>query len=345
MKINADRVEQLQRTDETRSTHQAEASGIQAWVDQSPRMTAQRTLISGFTPASSTVQRMLSNHQPPESNLAQDRLNIIGEEHTESNARRGDEMEHCARLLGSERYWVEDNFAIPHAGVGVMMGDPPFLRFSSMVFQLIPFVLIQPGQILDANALSLCLLNNLHYLNRAQLEAMAGIGSVDFYAEFEELPGERIVAYHTLFASKSDLDLLLYEISLFTVEVLQGGVNPIRGTQIIDGLNERFEVFNRIIAVINNLVDKRIASPTEKFLDAARLRSLGMAEAAMLPNAPKSGVWKVGQGHVNHMAELPVRNFKLINRDDYNLELAEFKAYWDQLTPNTDESANPPGSE
>ncbi len=112
-----------------------------------------------------------------------------------------------------------------------------------------------------------------------------------------------------------------------------------------DKLDEKLFDFNGSLNQLGQFLDGRDVDNEQKFEDTSGLRTLGMAEAAMLPNAPKRGVWKVGQDHVDQMWILPGRTFKLISRNDYNLELAAFKAYWNHPTPNTDESANPPGSE
>lgn len=345
MKINADRVEQLQRADETRSTHQAEASGVQAWVDQSPKMTAQRALISGFTPASSPVQRMLSNHQPPESNLATDRLNIVGEEHPESDPRRQAERTHCSTVLGPGKYWVEQYFPIEAGNREQLLGDPPFLRFYNYIAGLHFFDHIDQSYATDFHKIYANALSNVHILASAERELLCADSFVDLYADFERRPGDHLVSNEKLKDLKLSLDVDAAMIRFLTYEMLTGHISMERHDEIINNLNVIFARFRKTVTKINKRSDVREVPVNQKFVAIAWLRSLAMAEAAMLPGAPKSGVWKVGQNHVNHMAELPVRTFKLISRNDYNLELAAFKAYWNHPTPNTDESANPPGSE
>ncbi|ALV07067.1 hypothetical protein [Roseateles depolymerans] len=346
MKINGDRVERLQRTDETRSTHQAQSSGVQAWVDQSPRMTAQRALISAFTPASSPVQRMLSNHQPPETNLAQDRLNIVGENHPESDARRADEIEHCARLLGWGKYWVEGFFPIPLAGGGFALGDPPFLRFYNILFIIKPFDFITGDLKTDFNKIDQVAAFYQSLLYSVTFEAIAAVSAVDMYAEFEENPGDHLVTHNKVFELKEGLHKDLGEIRSLAQKTSEYSVTRSRYRETIEDLNDRFADFNATLNAIGEFVDEREVDQAEKFKGTCGLRSLGMAEAANLANAPKSGVWKVGQAHIDDMLDLPVRTFKLISRDDYNLELAAFKAYWSHPTLNTQGASSvPPESE
>jgi hypothetical protein len=57
--------------------------------------------------------------------LVADRLNIVGETHTESDARRAEEIKFCLVKAGSADYWTEDKFPdLSTDGVQQFQGDP-----------------------------------------------------------------------------------------------------------------------------------------------------------------------------------------------------------------------------
>ncbi len=68
--------------------------------------------VNSHDDASTTIQRMLSGAEGTKTFLKTDQLNVVGENHKESDSRRTEEEEYAKRYSGSSNYWQEHQFRV-----------------------------------------------------------------------------------------------------------------------------------------------------------------------------------------------------------------------------------------
>lgn len=336
MRVRSGRDGDRQESGERRNTPAQQTSGLQQWVDRSPKVRAQEQLIQRTVPTHSPAAGVHTTAPAPQSKLVGDRLNIVGENHLESNSRRPLEQEYNQFTLPKSDYWLENKFIIPVEDDKILMGDPPYLRFYTCFCLLENFDRVDGLPSPEEKvAIRTKMKNNFQNLAQANFEYSVAIASLDIYSEDQNDSGDHFQIAQII---QPELPALFYD--LRRVESLLNELDSHRGKGEVEGaedkefieeLNEVFEDFRTTVKLTLKAFRNKRLDPFQNHLAIARLRSFAMAHAAAHPSAPKRGVWKVGQFHVDDMRELPSTTFNLVDLAVYNEELARFKRWKIQL--------------
>jgi hypothetical protein len=253
--------------------------------------------------------------------LETDRLNVVGEDHTESKARRRAERVVTGQVTGGG-YWTEDEFTV---GVGVrsVRADPHTYRFLSSLqhiaarCQILAEARNPLGDV--GNNVTLA---RLTFVGVSPLIALAegfwasarGVPYPSFDSNqfgFNPLPIGKVRTRDALMAGRYEelrrLKSALTLLSSFPVTPLPVSGFNMTGTAgiALQTLRDARE------AMVENLMS---------IADFDRLRSGAMHEAAQLRSRTR-GVWKIGEVHVQHILRDPgfaQRDYNLVTQVDFN---------------------------
>lgn len=269
--------------------------------------------------------------------LERGKLNVVGEHHSESNQRRGQEIDIAEREVGGE-YWTENNFRIRETkslgenavrdttGDPRILGDALYLRIA----ESIQYVYEAKNNFekewnhwttQNLNKEELPILKGelqplLVICKNHTLEANKLAKAYMYNEEFKTLPefvSDQIVQMYKLLPETEKLFLILVETwKSYTLEQL-----------ILKKFLSSFNVFGSNIDILN-IYAAQIGGASRT--DTSKLRSYEMDNAADFAH-DRIGVWKIGFDHVKDIKEEmqynDTKNYILINREEFNHEYKE----------------------
>lgn len=270
-----------------------------------------------YLPAQSVIQNKVFQLKSP---LVSTKLNVVGENHDESDARRSKERAHSLKFSGSANYWTENQFKVRAMAFGDYINDTrpladPFKdRFEHMLLkaestnpwhyqaQVAPqnfrdYVQNQPGTLDSA------ITNGVYnYANNMRIM----IGNLEGGTDGHELSQQEKATHLGLKAEVT----ALYQ---------SGGValNLLKAQQI--------HVDNTVAALDNmwnNLKALKLKFGNVRTDAEVRIsRSDAMHAAAEARNAEK-GVWKIGEAHVTDIKDKG-GSYNLVTRQQFTNGLNE----------------------
>lgn len=262
--------------------------------------------------------------------LVNDKLNVAGEHHPESDARRVHEKEVAAAKTGSTAYWTESQFK--ETSVSDKPADPYSLRYEHLL--KLGKAAVDPVATLG-KAEFLAEFNFGEFGNIALVEA----AMKEFYADDLEEYGQRIEMYgdrtiRAIWVAGLRRIVLLH---CGKVKTLVGqfaaacstnvsGMVAIDYTNLeamVDASNPLQKSLSEILEGLDEMKKALAQADTDFHLSTRNIsaeRSAAMHASAQTRAAEK-GLWKVGNQHAADMAGMGSRNYNLLTRDEFNAEL------------------------
>lgn len=233
--------------------------------------------------------------------ISADRLNVIGENHPESNTRRDEEKAFCSEMTGSDTYLLEHALLGKNDEGESIEGDPHELRLIHRIHYL-------NGQIKDVEEKKHIPL----FLEQAQME----LNVVKQQKKFQYYKPSKVVARFFLTEIETKIGIA---IGLFN--------NPkMRPSEKRNNLNS---LIDAIYAISHILYPPQTAqtSSLATQMNAIRIaRSIQMHDAASIFHT-KRGFWKIGDKHVSDIEEKmkgqPFK-YKLIPKARFNTLLNRY---------------------
>jgi len=272
--------------------------------------------------------------------LAADKLNVVGEDHGESGPRWQKEFDLSVAKTGSGNFWLESMFKLdwsgvhqPDEGKNTQGADPTlervryiFAAFAGKLesaFSALDLVLPEP---LEPNELDEAFRADLRQAMLKLAKATVDLDTQIDLAVTEELykhlhylqrpdsPDTKIGPVNELSRAAGELRAMAIKAALYLdPKVLPGPLEMIarKGKELHDRCQEANWINPRDNRVIN--------SPGEAMDDAKEQRSFVMHLAAN-KNQAVTGVWKVGEQHVQDIRGLvpdEAIGYNLMNRDEF----------------------------
>lgn len=249
--------------------------------------------------------------------LSENTLNVVGENHPESNARREEEKNYSELMTNSPNYWHEYEFSYHDNSSQLNYGDPRDFRYKQNFFYFQVF---------------------MDDLFKSYDAYKIGSKSPDDFgdcliAAWSMLEQMDIMLSSQPFSSETNAFLLGGQVCL---EQLMTDINiSLKNPKIRNSNSFRDEYNNYKRAILQALgyqnifgSTKEFNKPIERNKEEAKIseqRSDKMHEAAQ-ENFKTPGVWKIGERHRDYIdKKYTKRNYNLVSRDDFNKELIEYK--------------------
>ena len=265
------------------------------------------------------IQRRLNNGQ----------LNVVGENHDESDARRDVEKQHCEEAFGS--YWKEAEFPIRVMGGKSTYGDHPYLVLRNYLE-----LWIQGGThgVLDnpniATTQRILMVGQIYTRIYSALDPDVQrliIQSIQLplFNEFDT--GAMVNRDRDIRNIETQWNLLVRSLS-----AIANASNRLRvpGAQHTWNLNPRRERAIRGAWAIVVRSRRNLRGLVSNTFAAGRiLRSDHMHEVAEA-YAHRNGIWKVGNDHIQDIQNRHrgQRSYNLVTKDDYDRELLWYQYPW-----------------
>lgn len=317
--------------------HEADVMGAQAL--QMERKRGHDAVESGAQPIKHAVARakiMPPNHSIQRVTqfavLVRDKLNIAGERHPESNARRDVERQVALAKTGSANYWREGEFT--ESANSQQPADPYVLRYEFVLKQALTLPIPALAAHTKEEYLNELAFGDVNFLTEIE-NAMS-----QFYADDLEVYGQKIEMYGARtaravwlaglrrvinhhcgkakgliaeFTQKSTtVDGMFSSVDVGKMEEMVRASKPLASSldEIIEGLDQMEKALIR--AQIDFNLDARDVSSERSHA----MHLVGQARAG------EKGLWKVGEKHAADMMGIGGKNYNLLSRADFNGELA-----------------------
>ena len=251
--------------------------------------------------------------------LVSGKLNVVGENHDQSNPQRPAEINYTKRILGGDAgYWEEHQFAL---GDDEDWGDDKYLRMADLVFRFKNYYAKMSGSALD-----FALAENLDDIQKAKvlktLSASMKQGKNRFFdglsAEFMSINTLRKNGKFPYGNKISQKAFLEWGIALSAVKKNHDLVlRSLDQDDALDGYDNLVMAVADVMIKVEDFGKKSIESHFVDEPDITQQRSEHMHDAAN-DSAASVGVWKIGQEHVNDIEKLNVkRKYNLVHRDNF----------------------------
>jgi hypothetical protein len=318
----------------------AQLRQLASLLNSSPRAAAQRRVVDSLNKrrtaplqaraapaAAAPVQRVIQLAK-----LVKDRLNVAGETHPESDARRGRERQIAATKTGSPNYWQEGEFTIQ--GKPEQPADPYQLRFEyllklGLALQIDTLAGMKKAKYLaDLGLGDLGVLESVETaMNEFRGDDLERLGmKINIFGEPTRrafwVGGLRRVVLRHCIKAKEVVTALTREcttksdgfesLDISKLEHLVAYSKPLNFSldQIIEGLDE-----------LSKALHKADTDFGLSGRNVSRERSVAMHDAAQ-EQAGLRGVWKVGEAHATDM-ETMARKYNLLSKTDFDAELKD----------------------
>ena len=285
-----------------------------------PRVTRQLKKVAG---GSGLTQRV--------EGLATDRLNVVGEDHNESNDRRNEEREACRLLVGGG-YWTEPDFNV-QVGNQQVSADPEELRFKAGLHTIYRVTngfagVRTPEGPMNLAAQTLALLTPTFtmldgYYRSAHAVAYPG-----------NLNGVVLQARNTDLALRNSYVLAMRDQLLALAAMSEEGKAKIaekNGDSKVDdseaGRAARIAAIRLKKNKIKGHHDAFVLARNELLVDLPTVRELDNSRSSYMHAAAQQkvatiGVWKIGQDHVvdirRDFTGAVAPRYHLLSQDEYN---------------------------
>lgn len=324
-----------------RKPKKLENKGTATILDNRPKMVVQRQLKSIMHNKSQVIQRAA---------IQNDKLNLVGETHPESEKRRESEIEYSEGEFGKDHYWLENEFVVETADGNVeRFGDPIHLlilnRLTNIKLAIIEFIDIV-NQLLKFENQGIEYDGHDVFKRGAKLAAMLPSSMIQAWGLLKDHPqlkkglsfsfGKNFEMFLSNLSFKNEkgfLGLLKvwakraqnYE-DTFHEDFYLYNKKPIREQElkeVLAGLKTMHGYFKVMSTSREKFGDnlnayKEIDALQELFTETRIKRSNQMHEAAVAMNH-KKGIWKIGELHIQDIIRSDV------DTSDYNLTTeAEF---------------------
>ncbi len=269
--------------------------------------------------------------------LAKDRLNVVGEDHPESNARRHQEINYTKKIIGgTANYWMEYQFTVNNEAD---WGDPKYLRLADRLKMIETSFTLKKQKAWQFNLESP---EEKKHLEEKVLPALRKKFQTGVKL-FEGLKSEIDEDRRLIAEGKS---LFKEELATVDLEKLESQGRKLKeslteGITKIDNYNIEEEKTNvelnslllYLYYIYNNIKDygsKSINANSCDELPIQLQRSIKMNEAAN-QESNQLGVWKIGQAHVEDIKKTNADklNYKLVDKVDFDYDFL----VWDLNQP------------
>ncbi|MCO6008491.1 hypothetical protein NE236_26290 [Actinoallomurus purpureus] len=259
--------------------------------------------------------------------LARDKLNIAGETHTESDARRALERQFCSAKTGSADYWTENDFPdLPLGGQQQAHAEPGADLMEYRATHGAAMLIVKFDKLGDeAINVSATPVNS----------AATAIGA--FNTEVQELMQFRDRVDRSWRPSSDAVNRAVQAVYDNVESAYQAYDAALRNAPaqqqlkaVRDFANSRIGLRDLVPALADaagaRLADKRDAAELAKFM--RRQRSTFMGLGAVFSKR-KAGVWKVGDGHIQDLTDgtskIDRSRINIITKKEFNEELAAWR--------------------
>lgn len=253
--------------------------------------------------------------------LARDRLNVIGEDHGESNMRRGEEQQFCEKQTDGGKYWQEWQFKERNYDPRDTPKDTrdPADPWDLRLLQCIAFIRHSIGTVRKGKYT-----NKLQLLNIIDNRIIYFLNQINF--NYEELKRESQGFNWKNKNGEQGVKDLQPEINYF-VKISSSIDKDKYGLQKLS-LEEATTKFTMLTIAIENKINKTEqimlrnnphpnVGPDFTFDDVAELRSKAMHEAAQ-NRCNVKGVWKIGLKHLEHLESYGHKKYNIVTREQFN---------------------------
>ncbi|MBK6265110.1 DUF4157 domain-containing protein [Marivirga sp. S37H4] len=223
---------------------------------------------------------------PIQTKLIPNKLNVVGENHTESDKLRKDEQNFGKDVLGSKNYWTEAQFR---------MGKEPMISFFTDSREI-------------ADPFELRILHSLNFL-KSQIQ------KDDTYMTAVEWKNQ-LTIYCSNLKEGSDGNELDKERKKYYTNVLAKTFDSWKKKEddiVIKEIDQLLPQLAPFVAENRGIKADKLES--DKGVSCER--SLAMHNAANKEAASKSGLWKVGDSHAKDMSKLEDREYELTTERDF----------------------------
>ncbi|WP_230412420.1 eCIS core domain-containing protein [Undibacterium hunanense] len=250
--------------------------------------------------------------------LTTGKLNVVGENHDESNPQRLAETNYTKRILGEDAgYWGEEQFAL---STDDDWGDDKYLRMADLVYRSKDFY-----ERLSISALDFALMQNLTTTKKSEIVAKLIESMKAGENRFMNGMKAEISSINALFRKKKSpfagkLNMREYILWAKLLSPLSSRHNTVlQGLEAHDAVSRYDDVVYNVMEIaddIGKFGKQSIRSPFLDEPDITQQRSENMHEAANA--ATGKGVWKVGETHVNDMEKIKgSKKYRLVHRDSF----------------------------
>ncbi len=292
----------------------------------------------------STVQRMPNGAEAIQTPLKEDCLNVVGENHKESGARRVDEKNYTVSHIGLSNYWQEHEFRerslteeekkekMTKKSSYVdkrKMADPFKLRFLHWIklieenaaeiakFSPLNWKIYFIKKLINQIDLIQTLWSHLQLLKLNVFDAEFEKNEKEKFLDLEEYVKNIAVTWESLY--KRNYNLAIFYGFNRSIKPEQLKFDWASGGKVVTTHNSEESYKASINALLDALVKKglinsRDSTKTEEEFN--KERSYAMHYVANKRYLEKD-VWKIGQDHVDDIKELP-RTYNLVTRDEFN---------------------------
>lgn len=259
--------------------------------------------------------------------LVTNQLNLVGEYHDESDARRTTEQAFCKERSGSPNYWLEDDF-------------PDLKSFAAQSNVGAPVADLMEYRAAHGTAMLLIGFDRL--ADQAVNLAAPGAdqsGAAAFNTQFQELEElqdyvsgtwERSTAPSVGIAVQTAYKMVGSACEPYKIALGRGDGQHERAAALLKLVNSRPGVLDTVKLLADKtgakLTDYRDPRQLEDWLCMQRSRFMGLAAVISFK---ARGVWKIGNQHITDLKKgstVDVSKFHIVTRDEFN---AEFTA-WQQ---------------
>jgi hypothetical protein len=252
------------------------------------------------------------------------KLNLAGEFHSESEARRPAEMRFCAARAGSTNYWTEAAFpVVPEGGRYANTGDA---AADLMEYRAAHGAALLVGKLDKKGDLA---------MNVSAMKAQDAVQPVaDVNTEVQALKSLRAAVARTWRSSNQEVNDAVWAIYRQVDQALGDYDSTFPGASLQNQQKAIRTFFNSRVklrdllpalatAVGAGVEDTRSGVQLSDWMRFQRSRFMGLAA---VHSGKKEGVWKVGDGHIEDLvtkrANVQMTGINLVSRKDFNDELA-----------------------
>ena len=262
--------------------------------------------------------------------LDPDRLNVVGENHVDSEPRRENEKKFVSAIISDGHYWMEHEFKTNKEN-GMEYGDPIILKILDHLERA-----KQCGETLET---TISMIEKMEIV-LSNVGLFIGTNIFDAYACIS-YSAEQVSAVAKHFSKSKDQYLNIENLSDL-LENFSDLVPPLPREfakdkksccDILEVMKESIEVVNNVtecVEIVTKNMRERIMSvvPDESCDNIVLVRSVAMHNAANSAYQEK-GVWKVGMLHVKDIKRLGIKpKYNLVSKDEFN---REYEDWWSEI--------------
>ncbi|MBE1534274.1 hypothetical protein [Actinomadura algeriensis] len=258
-----------------------------------------------------------------------DKLNLVGEFHTESDQRRDAERQFCRSKIQSSNYWVEHEFPDVY-DAGQLANFPDAGEADLMEYRGAHGVAmaIKKFEVLGEEAVTVSTTS----VNSAAQAVRDFNGKVRTVLEFTANVKNR-----SRLSSTNEVNTAVQAVYDEVVNACRQYANAIRNAPPAEQLvavralaNSRVDVRDRLPALVTavgaRLDDNRDAAALAQCMRKQRSAFMGVGAV----NSGLIGVWKVGNGHVTDLkdgtAKVDLRRINIVTRDEFESEFQTWRS-------------------